>query len=125
MTAAQIQGHVSRGFEPVADAFADNFRLRGDTAASCVVYAQGAPVVDIWAGRTARGVWAPDARTVVFSVSKGVTTVCLLMAAERGLIDLDAPVAKYWPEFAEYGKEATTVRHLLAHRVAWSRPRRT
>ncbi len=122
MTAAQIQGHVSRGFEPVADAFADNFRLRGDTAASCVVYAQGAPVVDIWAGRTARGAWTPDARTVVFSVSKGVTTVCLLMAAERGLIDLDAPVAKYWPEFAENGKEATTVRHLLAHRAGLVAP---
>ncbi|MFF4055356.1 serine hydrolase domain-containing protein [Streptomyces sp. NPDC001668] len=122
MTAALVQGHVSSGFEPVADAFADNFRLRGDTAASCVVYAQGAPVVDIWAGRTARGAWTPDTRTVVFSVSKGVTTVCLLMAAERGLIDLDAPVAKYWPEFAEHGKETTTVRHLLAHRAGLPAP---
>ncbi|MBE4741920.1 MULTISPECIES: serine hydrolase domain-containing protein [Streptomyces] len=122
MTAAPVNGHVSRGFEPVADAFADNFRHRGDTAASCVVYAQGAPVVDIWAGQTARGAWTPDARTVVFSVSKGVTTVCVLMAAERGLIDLDAPVAKYWPEFAENGKDATTVRHLLAHRAGLVAP---
>jgi CubicO group peptidase (beta-lactamase class C family) len=122
MTAALVQGHVSSGFEPVADAFADNFQLRGDTAASCVVYAQGEPVVDIWAGQTARGGWTPDARTVMFSVSKGVTTVCLLMAAERGLIDLDAPVAKYWPEFAENGKETTTVRHLLAHRAGLVAP---
>ena len=60
MTAAPVNGHVSRGFEPVADAFADNFRHRGDTAASCVVYAQGAPVVDIWAGQTARGAWTPS-----------------------------------------------------------------
>ncbi|MDT0567283.1 serine hydrolase domain-containing protein [Streptomyces sp. DSM 3412] len=122
MTAALVQGHVSSGFEPVADAFADNFRHRGDTAASCVVYAGGVPVVDIWAGRTARGAWTPDARTVTFSVSKGVTTVCLLMAAERGLIDLDARVATYWPEFARNGKETTTVRHLLAHRAGLVAP---
>ncbi|MGW1673051.1 serine hydrolase domain-containing protein [Streptomyces sp. NPDC002324] len=122
MTAVQVEGLVSSGFEAIADAFADNFRQRGDTAASCVVYAQGAPVVDIWAGQTARGSWMPDTRTVMFSVSKGVTTVCLLMAAERGLIDLDAPVAKYWPEFAENGKEATTVRQLLAHRAGLVAP---
>lgn len=122
MTAVAVEGHVSSGFEPIADAFADNFRHRGDTAASCVVYAQGAPVVDIWAGQTARDGWTPDARTVMFSVSKGVTTVCLLMAAERGLIDLDAPVATYWPEFAENGKETTTVRHLLAHRAGLVAP---
>ncbi|QYX75715.1 serine hydrolase domain-containing protein [Streptomyces akebiae] len=122
MTAIPVKGHVSSGFERIADAFTDNFRQRGDTAASCVVYAQGAPVVDIWAGRTARGAWTPDARTVVFSVSKGVTTVCLLMAAERGLIDLDAPVAKYWPEFATNGKETTTVRQLLAHQAGLVAP---
>ncbi|WP_143671916.1 serine hydrolase domain-containing protein, partial [Streptomyces caniscabiei] len=122
MTAVQVEGRVDSGFEPIADAFADNFRRRGDTAASCVVYAQGTPVVDIWAGGTARGTWTPDARTVVFSVSKGVTTVCLLMAAERGLIELDAPVGKYWPEFAEKGKETTTVRHLLAHQAGLVAP---
>lgn len=122
MTAVQVEGLVSSGFEPIADAFADNFRQRGDTAASCVVYAGGAPVVDLWAGNTTLGTWRPDTRTVMFSVSKGVTTVCLLMAAERGLIDLDAPVAKYWPEFAENGKEATTVRQLLAHRAGLVAP---
>lgn len=122
MAAVQVKGRVASGFEPIADTFADNFRWRGDTAASCVVYAQGVPVVDIWAGRTARGTWTPDTRTVVFSVSKGVTTVCLLMAAERGLIELDAPVVKYWPEFAENGKETTTVRHLLAHQAGLVAP---
>ncbi|CBG69400.1 putative esterase/lipase [Streptomyces scabiei 87.22] len=118
-----MEGRVDSGFEPVADAFADNFRRRGDTAASCVVYAQGAPVVDIWPGQTARGAWTPDTRTVMFSVSKGVTTHCLLMAAERGLIELDAPVAKYWPEFAEKGKETTTVRQLLTHQARLGRAR--
>ncbi|MFM9595416.1 hypothetical protein ACKI1J_38230 [Streptomyces scabiei] len=67
MTAVQVQGRVDSGFEPIADAFADNFRRRGDTAASCVVYAQGAPVVDVWAGRTAR---APGHPTLAPSCSR-------------------------------------------------------
>lgn len=122
MTTAHIEGLVTAGFEPVADAFVDNFRQRGDTAASCVIYASGTPVVDIWAGRTERGVWTPGLRTVMFSVSKGVTTICVLMAAERGLLDLDAPVARYWPEFAANGKDATTVRMLLTHRAGLMAP---
>ena len=122
MTAVHVEGLITTGFEPVADAFADNFRHRGDTAASCVVYASGTPVVDIWAGRSDQGVWTPDLRTVMFSVSKGVTTICLLMAAERGLLDLDAPVERYWPEFAVNGKHTTTVRMLLAHRAGLMAP---
>lgn len=122
MTAVQLEGVVANGFERVADAFVDNFDLRGDTAASCAVYAGGTPVVDIWAGKTEKGDWTPDTRSVVFSASKGVTTVCVLMAVERGLIDLDTPVATYWPEFAVRGKETTTVRHLLAHRAGLVAP---
>jgi CubicO group peptidase (beta-lactamase class C family) len=122
MTAPAVEGLVESGYEPVADAFTDNFRLRGDIAASCVVYASGTPVVDLWAGQTDRGTWTPDTRTVLFSVGKGVTTICLLMAAERGLLDLDAPVARYWPEFAANGKAATTVRMLLAHRAGLAAP---
>ena len=122
MTTAHTEGLVTSGFEPLADAFADNFRQRGDTAASCVVYASGKPVVDIWAGRTDRGAWTPDTRTVMFSVSKGVTTICLLMAADRGLLDLDAPVARYWPDFAVNGKDGTTLRTLLAHRAGLMAP---
>ncbi|PKV95508.1 MULTISPECIES: serine hydrolase [Amycolatopsis] len=117
-----FDGLVSAGFEPVADAFGANFDRRGDTAASCVVYADGKPVVDLSAGETDRGRWTPDTRSVVFSVSKGVTTVCVLMAVERGLIELDAAVAKYWPEFADNGKETTTVRQLLAHQAGLVAP---
>lgn len=119
---AKVNGTVSAGFRAVADAFAENFHERGDTAASCVLYADGQAVVDIWAGRTGRGLWTPDTRTVVFSVSKGVTTVCLLMAAEEGLLELDAPVAAYWPEFAAQGKGSTTVRQLLAHQAGLVAP---
>lgn len=122
MTALPIEGFAESGYEPVADAFADNFRHRGDTAASCVVYASGTPVVDLWAGQTDRGPWTPETRTVLFSVSKGVTTICLLMAAERGMLELDAPVARYWPEFAAHGKHPATVRMLLAHRAGLAAP---
>lgn len=122
MTVVQVDGLVESGFEGVADTFADNFSERGDTAASCTIYRDGAPVVDIWSGATERGPWTPDMRTIVFSVSKGVTTICLLMAVEQGLIDLDAPVAAYWPEFAANGKDRVTVRQLMAHRAGLSAP---
>ncbi|KOX12662.1 serine hydrolase [Nocardiopsis sp. NRRL B-16309] len=117
-----VQGTVASGFERVADAFAANFEVRGDTAASCVVYAGGQVAIDLWAGTTPDGPWGPDCRSVVFSASKGVTTVCLLMAVEEGLIELDAPVTRYWPEYGAHGKEATTVRHVLAHRAGLMAP---
>jgi CubicO group peptidase (beta-lactamase class C family) len=112
-----INGHAAEGFGPVVDAFRANFADRGDSGASCAVYLGGRVVVDVWAGESDRGPWARDTRSVVFSVSKGITTICLLMALEDGLLQLDAPVVDYWPEFAANGKAGTTVRHLLAHRA--------
>ncbi|MGP9537221.1 serine hydrolase domain-containing protein [Brachybacterium sp. AOP43-C2-M15] len=122
MSTVQLQGSISPGFEGVADAFLENFAHRGDVAASCTIYRDAAPVVDIWAGSTDLGPWDPATRTVVFSVSKGVTTICLLMAVEQGLIDLDAPVAVHWPEFARNGKEEVTVRQVMAHRAGLPAP---
>jgi CubicO group peptidase (beta-lactamase class C family) len=122
VTVVEIRGFVAPGYEPVADAFRANFRDRGDAGAACAVYVGGSPVVDIWAGTTHRGPWQPHTRSCLFSVSKGVTTICVLMAVERGLIDLDAPVMSYWPEFASRGKEATTVRHVLAHQAGLFAP---
>jgi CubicO group peptidase (beta-lactamase class C family) len=122
MTAPEIHGHVAAGFEKVADAFVDNFRDRGDTGAACAVYADGKPVIDIWAGHTARGPWTPNTRSILFSVSKGITTICVLMAVEAGVVDLDEPVATYWPEYAANGKQATTVRQLLAHQAGLPAP---
>ena len=113
---------MAPGFEAVADAFRQNFESRGDTGAACVVYAGGSPVVDIWAGMTDRGPWQPDTRSCLFSVSKGVTTICVLMAVERGAIDLDAPVVTYWPEYGDRGKGTTTVRQLLAHQAGLPAP---
>jgi CubicO group peptidase (beta-lactamase class C family) len=122
VTTGHIDGHVATGFGKVADAFADNFRSRGETGAACVIYAGGAPVVDIWAGTTGRGPWTPTTRSVLFSVSKAITTICLLMAAEEGLLDLDAPVVTYWPEYEANGKQNTTVRQVLAHRAGLPAP---
>ena len=117
-----IDGSVSPGFDPVLAAFADNVALRGDTSASCAVYFDGQRVVDLWTG-AATG-YTPDSRTCVFSVSKGITTLCLLMAVDDGLLELDAPVVRYWPEYAAGGKEHTTVRQLLAHRAGLPWPER-
>ena len=112
----QIEGYVSPGFEPVADAFAENFTVRGDRGAACAVMIDGELVVDIHGGAATAGKpWNTATRSVVFSVSKGVTTICLLMAAERGLVDLDEPVATYWPEFGARGKDMVTVRELLSY----------
>ena len=122
MTTTELQGHVLSGFDAVADEFAANFSERGDTAASCAVYAGGDLVVDLWAGATTEGPWTPDARSVVFSVSKGITAVCLLMAVEAGHLELDAPVTEIWPEYGAKGKGATTLRHILAHRAGLPAP---
>jgi len=124
MNAVELQGTVSAGFELVADEFVRNFELRGDIAASCAVYLNGEMIVDVWAGATNEGPWQPDTRTTVWSVSKAVTTVCLLMAAERGLLQLDMPVATLWPEFAATGKHDLTVRQALAHRAGLVAPDR-
>lgn len=115
---ATVHGHVEPGFERVADAFLLNFTDRDEVGAACSVVIDGSSVVDVWAGTGRDGApWTRATRTAVFSVSKAVTAICLLMAADRGLVDLDAPVASYWPEFATHGKGAITVRHALAHRT--------
>ncbi len=122
MTTPTIHGHVEPGFERVADAFTQNFTDRGDTGAACTVYLHGVPVVNLHAGATHNGPWTASTRSILFSVSKGITTICLLMAVEAGHLVLDEPVASYWPEFADRGKSALTVRQLLAHQAGLIAP---
>ena len=113
-------GHVESGFEPVREAFEANFEQRGDVGAAFCLYVDGRPVVDIWGGVAdpkAGRAWAEDTLALVYSTTKGVTAICAHLLAERGRLDLDAPVAGYWPEFAAAGKEAVTVRDLLSHRA--------
>jgi CubicO group peptidase (beta-lactamase class C family) len=119
-TKARVEGHVEPGWQKVADAFAANFDERGEVGASCCVYAEGRPVVDLWGGvadrRTGRR-WLEDTVALVFSTTKGATAICAHMLVERGDLDLDAPVAAYWPEFGTEGKEQLRVRWLLSHQA--------
>jgi CubicO group peptidase (beta-lactamase class C family) len=115
-----VRGEVDDGFGPVMDVFADNFRKRGDLGAACAVYVAGRPVVDIWAGvadaRTGR-TWDADTAAAILSCSKGILAVSAYVLVQDGRLELDAPVARYWPEFAQHGKERITVRWLLSHRA--------
>ncbi|MFF5967309.1 serine hydrolase domain-containing protein [Streptomyces collinus] len=115
-----IEGEVAAGFEPVREAFAANFSEHGDIGAAVCVYQYGRPVVDLWGGvadREASRPWKRDTLQLVYSATKGATATAAHMLAERGALDLDAPVAKYWPEFAMNGKADIPVRWLLSHQA--------
>ena len=115
-----VQGTVEPGYERVAEVFADNFASHGDVGAAVCVYSEGRPVVDIWAGtadpQTGRP-WERDTLQLFYSAGKGIVATVAHMLAERGQLDLDAPVAKYWPEFAAAGKADVPVRWLLTHQA--------
>jgi CubicO group peptidase (beta-lactamase class C family) len=115
-----VHGSVKPGFEPVEAAFRENFERRGEIGASACAWHDGEKVVDLWGGladRDSGRPWEADTVTVVFSATKGLVALCLLMLADRGKLDYDRPVANYWPEFAAAGKERVTVRELLNHRA--------
>lgn len=115
--AAGAEGYVAPGFEPVADEFARNFTQRGDLGAAFAVTHEGRPVLDLWGGEVAPGRrWAADSLLGVFSGTKGLLAAVVLKLVERGQLDLDAPVADYWPAFGAAGKGAIKVRHLVSHR---------
>jgi hypothetical protein len=128
----EITGFVEPGFEPVRDAFAANFEREPDAfnamigidvcevGAGVSVFHRGRPVVELWGGEADRRTHRPyDDQTLqlVFSTSKGVTAICANLLAQRGLLDLDAKVTDYWPEFAQAGKADIPVRWLLSHRA--------
>lgn len=111
---------MAPGFEPVRDAFAENFRARGELGAACAVYLRGEKVVDLWGGvRDSRtgAPWEEDTMVLVFSTTKGMSALALAVAHARGYLRHDERVAAYWPEFAQAGKGAITVRQLLAHQA--------
>ena len=98
---AELHGTVDPGFEAVADAFAANFAEHGDVGAAVCVYHRGRPVVDLWGGladRDAGRPWERDTLQLVFSTTKGIAATCVHLLAERGELDLESPVARYWPE---------------------------
>ncbi|WP_329195899.1 MULTISPECIES: serine hydrolase domain-containing protein [unclassified Streptomyces] len=115
-----IQGEVTEGFEPVRDAFVRNFEVLGDRGAAVTVYRDGRRVVDLWAGTKdadGGGPWEAGTAQVVRSATKGVAAAVPLLLHQRGLLDLDAPVGAYWPQFKAGGKDRALVRDLLAHRA--------
>lgn len=115
-----INGEVAARFEPVREAFAANFDRHGDIGAAVCVYHHGQPVVDLWGGiadpDTGRP-WQRDTLQLVYSATKGATATAAHLLAQRGVLELDAPVAKYWPEFAANGKAEIPVRWLLSHQA--------
>ena len=114
---ADIQGTCDPGYEAVGDAFEKNFDM-GDLGATCAVVVDGETVVDLWGGTAdvaGDRLWERDTIVNVWSTTKTMAALCVLMLHDRGVLDVDQSVADLWPEFAENGKEAVLVRHLLSH----------
>lgn len=115
-----IEGTCEPRFARVREEFERNFAERGEVGASVCVMLDGEPVVDLWGGQadpTSGRAWDRDTIGHVWSATKGATALCAHMLASRGRLDLNAPVARYWPEFAKNGKESVLVRHLLNHQA--------
>ncbi|MBI3675038.1 MAG: beta-lactamase family protein [Proteobacteria bacterium] len=115
-----FDGTCDPKFVRVREAFENNFVAHGEPGAAVAVSLHGKPVVDIWGGwkdRARTQPWQRDTLVNFFSVSKALCTVCVLRLVESGQLDLDAPVANYWPEFAQGGKQAITTRQVLSHRA--------
>jgi CubicO group peptidase (beta-lactamase class C family) len=122
-----IHGTCDPRFAPVRDAFADNFRVRGELGAAVAVVVDGRPVVDLWGGSADLGrtrPWQRDTIVNVYSCTKAMAALCLLRLVDVGRVDLDAPVVRYWPEFGRQGKEGIPVRWLLSHRAGLAAVRR-
>jgi CubicO group peptidase (beta-lactamase class C family) len=121
---AAVHGFVEPGFHEVRDVFVANFDQGREVGAAFSAYYRGRKVVDLWGGvaDVADGrPWAEDTIVLVFSSTKGATALCANVLVERGLLDVDAPVADYWPEFAQAGKGRMPVSYLLSHQagLAW------
>jgi len=119
-TAYEIHGTVAPGFEPVREAFAANFEGGLEDGAAFAATVDGKPVVDIWAGvrDVEKGLpWERDTVACVFSTTKATVALGAAMLVDRGLLEYEQPVAKYWPEFAQEGKGAITVGQLLSHQA--------
>lgn len=114
----EIEGYCEDRFKSVKDAFKSNFDDNLEVGASFAVTINGKHVIDLWGGYADADKtkpWKKDTIVNVYSTTKFMTAICIHMLVDRGLLDLDAPVAKYWPEFAQAGKENLPVRYLLSH----------
>ncbi len=115
-----VVGSCDPRFHEVREEFERNFAARGEVGASVCVIVEGETVVDLWGGvadPASDRAWERDTVGLVFSATKGATALCAHILADRGQLDLDAPVAAYWPEFAAHGKASVTARMLLSNRA--------
>ncbi|MFC5502458.1 serine hydrolase domain-containing protein [Lysinimonas soli] len=115
-----VHGVVDERFRGVLDAYLENFDRDSELGSAVSVVVEGETVVDIWGGwidEERSREWERDTLVCMMSVAKGITAIAFQMLVDRGLIDLDAPVADYWPEFAQNGKEGVLVRWVLDHRA--------
>jgi len=123
---AVVHGFTAPGFDRVADAFAAAFDGHPTMGAALAVRRGGDPILDLWGGladaRTGAA-WTAETAAVVFSCTKGLMSILAAILVQEGRLDYEAPVARYWPEFAHAGKDDVLVRHLLAHRAGLSAPR--
>ena len=122
--ATDIHGMVAPGFEGVRDAFAKNFADGLEVGAAFSAYHDGKKVVDLWGGiadPATNRPWTENTIELVFSTTKGATAMCANKLAQEGKLDVDAPVAQYWPEFAAHNKDTIPVSFLLSHQagLAW------
>ncbi len=118
--APTIEGECESRFERVKQAFIDNFERRGEVGAAVAVTVSGRPVVDLWAGHANAArtrPWQRDTIVNVWSTTKGLCALCAHRLADQGKLDFEAPVAKYWPEFAAAGKSSMPVKYLLNHKA--------
>ena len=121
--APPVGGFVAPGWEPVRDAFGENFTARGELGAGVAVLAHGQPVVSLhggWADEARTRPWQPDTLVHVWSTTKAMTALCVHLLMDRGELDPDAPVARYWPGFAAAGKAGLPLRWVLSHRAGLS-----
>jgi CubicO group peptidase (beta-lactamase class C family) len=116
--AVDLHGDCDPRFAAVRKTLAENFAARGEIGSAVCVYRDGKKVVDLWGGfkdTQRREPWRADTMAIIYSISKSLCALCVHILADRGLVDLEAPVATYWPEFAQGGKGAVKVRHIISH----------
>ncbi len=113
-----VKGYTDPKFERIKDIFKENFKEFNEVGASFAVFLDNKFVIDIWGGYSnpeKTNLWKKDSIAKVYSTNKIVTSICALILVDKELLDLDAPVARYWPEFAQAGKEKLLVRYLFSH----------
>lgn len=128
MSIPPIEGECEPRFSRVRDAFAESFATRHELGAAVSVTLEGRSVVDLWGGfadKARARPWRRDTLVNVYSTTKGWTSICAHRLVDEGKLELDAPVARYWPEFGQSGKERIAVRSLLDHRAGLPAIRRT